>query len=161
MKITNTYQAILAKLGGNQAVNILAPRNKYEKLLNDIPVNGGSSGGSGVVSLWLTREYPDGGDPLMQYVITGGTFEDAYDAWLNGGTVILNDVYPDDRTAIVYPLTFAGWSSDGATYPHDSTAVPVVLLFAGNRSDESDYYELYADGTMDGKGNGRLPVIYR
>lgn len=43
MKLTNTYQAILAKLGGNQAVTIPAPRNKYEKLLNDIPVNGGST----------------------------------------------------------------------------------------------------------------------
>lgn len=46
MKITNAYQAILAKLGGNNDVNIPAPRNKYEKLLNDISENGGSSGGS-------------------------------------------------------------------------------------------------------------------
>jgi hypothetical protein len=45
MKITNAYQAILAKLGGNTDVNIPAPKNKYEKLLNEIPANGSGSGG--------------------------------------------------------------------------------------------------------------------
>jgi hypothetical protein len=161
MKLTNAYQAILAKLGGNDDVNIPAPRNKYEKLLNDISENGGSSGG-GVVSLWLTREYPDGGD--MQYVITGGTFEEAYTAWLNGGTVILNDVYPDDHGADILPLTDALWGGDGETHPHDATAIPLALRFSRDHSDENDNYELGADGTIGGEEGGEhwsSPVIYR
>jgi hypothetical protein len=79
MKITNAYQAILAKLGGNNDVNIPAPRNKYEKLLNDISENGGSDGGSSMV----VRITNNGSN-----FIADKTFDEVYNAMVSGTHVV-------------------------------------------------------------------------
>ena len=145
MKITNAYQAILAKLGGNQAVNIPTPRNKYEKLLNDIPVNGGGGSSEDIIADTQTVTGVAPSDPLAvgtEYVLT--TTESYGDpASYNGKLAVAEIIRGGESLKLMG--TISTYTVEGETFARadlgDGALDPLCCLNLGNDSAMIQYFD--------------------